>query len=250
MDFGLNLFSIRDQVDTPEKFLATAHKLKAMGYSEIQCSACPYDVELYKKVTAQVGMPVVLTHVGYDRIINDTDALMKEHEAFGCQNIGLGSMDCSKSDDEIKKQVEDLNNAARKMKERGFKFFYHNHNFEFKKMADGRFIMDYLIEEGDAINFTLDTYWLAFAKADLTEYITKMSGRIGCVHLKDGKFVKDDYYEIAPVGSGWLDFADLVPKMINAGTKHFIVEQDNAPDKGDSLGQVNMSIDWLKKNLG
>lgn len=250
MDFGLNLFSIRTEVDTHEKFLETAHKLKGMGYSELQCSACPYDVELYKSVTAKTGMPVVLTHVGYDRIVNDTDALMAEHEAFGCRNIGLGSMDCSKPDDEIKKQVEALNNAARRMNERGFKFFYHNHNFEFKKMADGRYIMDYLIEEGDALNFTLDTYWLAFAGMDLTEYITKMSGRIECVHLKDGKLVKDDYYEIAPVSSGMIDFTDIVPKMIKAGTKHFIVEQDNAPDKGDTLGQVKISIDYLKKTFG
>ena len=154
MDFGLNLFSIRDQVDTPEKFLATAHKLKAMGYSEIQCSACPYDVVLYKKVTAQVGMPVVLTHVGYDRIINDTDALMKEHEAFGCQNIGLGSMDCSKPDDEIKKQVELLNNAARKMNERGFKFFQ-----EFLKDNGILEELEALgIQEGDTVRM----YGLAF----------------------------------------------------------------------------------------
>ena len=41
MDFCLNLFSIRTEVDTHEKFLETAHKLKGMGYSELQCSACP-----------------------------------------------------------------------------------------------------------------------------------------------------------------------------------------------------------------
>lgn len=250
MDFGLNLFSIRTEVDTHEKFLATAHKLKSMGYSALQCSGCPYDVELYKKATAQTGLPVVLTHVGYDRIVNDTDALMAEHEAFGCRNIGLGSMDCSKPDDEIKKQVEALNNAARRMNERGFKFFYHNHNFEFKKMADGRYIMDYLIEEGDALNFTLDTYWLAFAGMDLTEYITKMSGRIECVHLKDGRLTKDNNYEIAHLGSGMIDFTDIVPKVLNAGAKHLIVEQDNAVDFEDTLGEVKISIDYLKKNFG
>lgn len=251
MEFGLNLYSIRTEVDTPEKFLATAQKLKDMGYSFLQCSGCPYDVELYKKMTERTGMPVVLTHVGMNRIIDETDALMAEHEAFGCRSIGLGAMpgDCLKEDDAVVEAVAKLNVAAQRMQDKGFAFFYHNHNFEFRRMADGRTIMEYMIDEAPAINFTFDTYWAQVGGVSILEYVRKLAGRIKCVHLKDYEITKSLGYRIAPVGNGNINFHDVIPAMIQSGAEYFLVEQDNAPDFDDTLGQVKQSIDYLKKNF-
>ena len=41
MKFGLNLYSIRNLVGTPEGFRETAHKLKEMGYDTLQISGVP-----------------------------------------------------------------------------------------------------------------------------------------------------------------------------------------------------------------
>ena len=46
MEFGLNLYSVRNLVGTPEGFRETAHKLKEMGYDTLQISGVPYDPEL------------------------------------------------------------------------------------------------------------------------------------------------------------------------------------------------------------
>ena len=35
------------------------------------------------------------------------------------------------------------------------------------------------------IGFTFDTYWAQYAGADPAYWIEKMTGRLGCVHLKD-----------------------------------------------------------------
>ena len=73
MEFGLNLYSIRNLIETEEAFLKTAHKLKEIGYSYMQCSAgLTYDPLLFKRVSEETGMPIVLTHASLDRIINDT----------------------------------------------------------------------------------------------------------------------------------------------------------------------------------
>ncbi len=249
MEFGLNLYSIRTNVDTPVKFLNTAAKLKEMGYDALQCSGCPYIVDMFKQATINTGMPIVLTHVPYDRIVNETDKLMLEHEEFGCRNIGIGGI---KTDDDaaVREQVEKLNAAAEKMSTNGFKFFYHNHAHEFRAMADGRLVYDYMIEEAGAFNFTFDTYWADYAGANLAEYIKKLDNKIECVHLKDGKIAADGSKSIAPVSEGVLDFKALVPMMEKSGTKHFIVEQDNAADTPDPLGQVNISINYLRKTFG
>ena len=92
MKAGLNLFSIKKLLDNEENFLATALKLKEMGYSYMQFSGMPFDAEMIARVSSASELPVVLTHVPMDRIIGDTDKLMEEHAKFGCTNIGLCMM--------------------------------------------------------------------------------------------------------------------------------------------------------------
>ena len=257
MEFGLNLYSIRNKLKTEEEFLDTAIKLKEMGYSFMQFSGVPYDADMITRVSSASGMPIVLTHVPSDRIINDTEALMDEHSKFGCKNIGLGHMDPKIITDEklCKETIEKLNIAGEKMKNNGFSFFYHNHQFEFYKYGDET-VFDYMIKNAPYINFTLDTYWLQYGGVSIVEYVEKLKDKIKCVHLKDYQIFAETtdtsvkmIPRFAPVGDGVINFKTIVPKMLDAGTKYFIVEQDNAAILPDTLGQVKRSIDYLKKEF-
>ena len=100
MQAGLNLYSIRNLISTEEDFLATAKRLREMGYSYLQFSGAPYDAEMIRRVSEASGLPVVLTHVPYDRIVGDTEALAREHLSFGCHRIGLGALPLDKLGDE------------------------------------------------------------------------------------------------------------------------------------------------------
>ena len=117
MKVGLNLYSIRNYLDTEENFLFAANELKKMGYSYIQYSGGAFDADMIKRVSEAAELPVVLTHVPMDRIINDTDALMAEHAKFGCKYIGLGSMprDVIVDKEKLKKTVADLDAAGERM---------------------------------------------------------------------------------------------------------------------------------------
>ena len=259
MEFGLNLYSVRNLVGTPEGFRETAYKLKEMGYDTMQISGVPYDPELIKSVSEETALPVVLTHVGIDRILHDTDTLMDEHAYFGCKNIGLGSFPFTSMEDHGKmvEQVAELNEAGERMAKRGFKFFYHNHHYEFYK-NDGQTVYDYMIENAPYINFTLDTYWLQYGGVDIVDYINKMSGRIDCIHLKDYQIIRKrispeetgpvspDY---APVGKGTLKWHEIIPAALASETKNFIVEEDSAALYADTLAEVKFSIDYLKANF-
>ena len=88
MEVGLNLFSIRNLITNENDFLNNLKKVKEMGYSYVQYSGGPYDPEMIKRVTKEVEMPVCLTHVPLDRILNESDKLMQEHSIFSCKNIG------------------------------------------------------------------------------------------------------------------------------------------------------------------
>lgn len=255
MDAGLNLFSIRNLIQNEKDFLDTAYKLKDMGYSYMQYSGGPYDAEMIARVSKTTNMPVYLTHVPMDRIINDTDKLMEEHASFSCENIGLGMMPIKTilDEKEFEKTVASLNAAGEKMQKNGFAFFYHHHHYEFFK-RNGKTAIEYMLKNAPYIRFTFDTYWAQYGGADVLALLDKMQGRIACVHLKDYQISLRESDgtlnpAFAPVGDGNMDFQKIVAKMKTCGVQYYFVEQDNAADLPDPLGAVQRSIRYIKSVL-
>ena len=258
MEVGLNLFSIRNHIQTEEAFLNVALKLKDAGYDYLQFSGSPLTADAIKRVVDQSGMPVYLTHMPMDRIVNDTNKLMEEHDLFGCKNIGLGMMPIESilDEDKLKETVELLNNSAYVMQKNGFKFFYHHHHYEFIKHGK-QTVFDYIINNAPNVNFTLDTYWLQYGGVQVCDFIKKLSGRIDCVHLKDYMitFKPDDenpikaFPEFAPIGDGVLDFNKIIKQFKESGAKYYFIEQDNASVLSDGLDQVIKSVKYVKENF-
>lgn len=258
MKAGLNLYSLRHAIQTEADFLKTALKLKEMGYAYLQFSGAPFDAEMITRVSRESEMPVYLTHVPMERILEDTDRLMEEHASFGCYNIGLGAMPSRVIADEAlcKKMIADLNKVGERMQKNGFQFFYHHHNYEFYKHG-GETVFDYMIANAPYINFTADTYWLQYGGASVVDMLQKLKGRIACVHLKDYAMscVKDEDGKIryvpvfAPVGDGTIDFVAAVRAAKESGAAYFFVEQDNAPSFDEPFEQVKRSINYIQKEL-
>ena len=111
-----------------------------------------------------------------------------------------------------------------------------------------------MLAEAPYINFTLDTYWVQYAGASVVDTIKKLKGRVECVHLKDYQvFVQEDGWTVkpyyCPVGDGNIDFKEVIKAARKAGTKYFIVEQDNAALLPDTLEQVERSVRFVDKNF-
>lgn len=255
MEIGLNIYSIRNLIDTEEKFIETCHKLKEIGYDFLQFSGTPYSVEKIKRELKEVGLPIRLTHMPFDRLTDDLDNLIAEHKEFGCENLGLGCIPGSfhSSEEGAIEGAKKLNEIATKAKEQGMNFFYHNHHVEFIKLSNGQQMLYYFADQAPDLNFTLDTYWVLRGGMDLCEVIERLDGRIGCVHLKDfhihlGKEQWCDVCE-CPCGDGNINFSRVIPMMKKAGAKYFIVEQDNAAYKEDTFEQVAKSLRYLKERF-
>ena len=258
-EVGLNLFSVRNLISTEEDLLDTAKKLKDMGYSFFQYSGAVFDKERIKRVSEAVGTPIRLTHMDKDRLLNETEKVIEDNLYFGNTNIGLGatSWDVMVDENKCKECVEKYNKVGEIMQKNGCKFFWHHHNMEFVQFENGQTVFDYIIENAPYINFTLDTYWLQLSGVNILEYLEKLKGRIGCVHLKDykTKFFIDEKEiprfqpEIESVGYGVLNFQAIIDKMREVGVEHYFVEQDNAAEAPDPLYQVERSIKYLQKEI-
>lgn len=251
MEIGAQLFSLRNFIKNGQDIDSTFGKIKEMGYTCVQFSGATFEPYELKDIIDKYNLPVYLTHVDATRISEDTENVIKEHKIIGCQNIGLGAMphafpfmgDIEEVDEFVKK----FSTAAQKIKDAGLKFFYHNHDFEFRKLKNGQTIFDYLVENAPDFNFTLDTYWVQRGGVALLEYIEKLSGRIECVHLKDMQTVKEGGQKFAPVGVGVINWGAVLPAFIKSGTKYAFVEQDDAVDYPDPFAQLGKSADNLKK---
>lgn len=256
MDAGLNLYSIRQLVNSGQDFFDVCDKLKKMGYAYLQISGLPLKAEEIAQVSREKELPVYLTHSPLDRILNDTDAVLEENAAFGCKNIGLGYLPPKIIADErtCKETLEKLNGIAEKIEKSGFTFFLHHHQNEFFKYGN-QTVMDFIFENMPAFHFIIDTYWLQYGGVNVEKFFEKLKGRAECIHLKDYRIALQNGSSVsfapqyAPVGAGTLDFFAIVQAAKKAGAKYFFVEQDDAGEYPDPLAQVEESIRFIREKL-
>ena len=231
MVIGAQLYTVRDFTKTPEAFAETLARVADIGYRTVQVSGtCPYEAEWLRAELDKNGLTCVLTHTAASALTGDTDKVCRDHEIFGCRNVGLGAVPGGKLTDEVYEQfVADFLPVAKRIRENGKRFFYHNHAFEFSRDQNGRRFIERLTEDfpEELLSITLDTYWVQFAGADPAAWIRKLRGRMECIHLKDMTATFKNGNRMAPVGYGNMDFDAILSAAEDACAKYLLVEQDD-----------------------
>ncbi len=243
MKLGAQFYSIRNLTQTPEDIRNSFKKIKEIGYDVAQMSGIgPIDPHMLKDISDEFSLPITCTHSSYDRIVSDTVALIQEHKIYGCPVIGLGGMPPKYrgSVDGVQAFIKEIAEPMKKIKAEGMEFAYHNHAFEFDRLSDGSRIFDILSEDCEELSFILDIYWLHYAGEDHLKYISVYGGsRMSNVHFKDMK--SEPQGAICPCGTGTIDMKAAYDACVAAGVKYAQVEQDNAPDSGDAIGEMKTS---------
>ena len=252
MKTGAQLYTVRAYTQNEKDFACTVSRIARMGYTTVQISAIGKEIrpERVREICEENGLKIVLTHSDVNRILYDTDRLIEEHDILGCDYIGLGAMpDKYRAPEWIEHFAEDFRESAKKIAAAGKLFMYHNHNFEFQKIAVPGYekpvrIMEYLMDSfaPDEMGFTLDTYWVAAAGGDVCDWIARLSGRIPCVHLKD-MAVEGMQQVMAPVMEGNLNFPAILNVLEKTDCKYLLVEQDTC--QGSPFDCLKTSYDNL-----
>lgn len=233
------LYTLREYTRTPVEIAETLNKVKALGYDAVQLSALgPIDPGALKRMLDDAGLAVCATHVSYERLRDDTAAVLDEHRLWNCRHTAIGGLpDAYKNRDGYYRFAREASEVARRLVTAGVTFSYHNHSFELEKY-DGRTGLAILYEESAADVFTseIDTYWLQHGGADPAQWIRRLQHRAPLVHLKD-MTVKDNTPIMAEVGEGNMNWPDILAACREAGVRWYIVEQDVClRDPFESLG--------------
>ncbi len=112
----------------------------------------------------------------------------------------------------------------------GIVYAWHNHDFEFKALADGSMPIDHIL--GGSLPWEADLAWVARGKADPLHWLQRFSGRVFALHVKDlakpGERADEDGW--ADPGHGVLPWGDYWKAAKAAGAQVMVAEHDNPND--------------------
>ena len=233
------LYTVRDFTNTPADIATTMKKVKQLGYDAVQCSALgAIDAHELKRIVDGEGLTICATHTDYERMRDEPQAVIDEHNLWGCKHAAIGGLPQEHRNAEgYARFAKDASEVAKRLAEGGLTFSYHNHSFELEKF-NGRTGLEILYQDSDPkyFNSELDTYWIQHGGADSAAWIRQLKGRAYIIHLKD--MAMDGRTQLfAEVGEGNLNWSAILDACKEADVEWYIVEQDTCQrDPFESLG--------------
>lgn len=230
------LYTVREYTQTTEDFATSMEKVARIGYTAVQVSAIG-DItnEDVLRITQDNGLTICNTHIGYDRLVDDLDAVIEQHKLWQTKHVAIGSMppEFRENVDGYKQFAEIANGIGEKLAAADLTFSYHNHSFELVKY-DGQTGLDLLYSETDPnyVQAEIDTYWIQHGGADPVVWIDRMKNRMPVVHLKDMVMVPDEeniwkpQQIMAEVGEGNMNWDGILKACERGGVEWYAVEQD------------------------
>ncbi|MCW3467337.1 sugar phosphate isomerase/epimerase family protein [Chitinophaga nivalis] len=169
--------------------------------------------------------------------------------------------------DDYKFMADQLNKAGEACKKAGIQIGYHNHYWEFKKLAGTQTTgYETLLKATDPalVSFELDLFWAVKSGFDPVKLFAAAPGRFVAWHVKDmdknntasltaagteGKKSMELLTGVtfAEVGTGSIDFRSIFAKAKQAGVKHLFIEQDKITI--DPYESITKSYTYLKNVL-
>ena len=249
---AVQLYTLRDHIQTAEDFDATLARLHDWGVRDVQISAIgDIPAEIQRDILNKHAMRVCVTHKNFNWLREDPQRAIDHHKTIGCSAIGIGaapeSARCNTGN--VRRFIAEVNELARVFHDAGMTFHYHNHAFEFQKLDDhAGCIMDFLLEETDpaCVCFIPDLMWMHYAGRDPVEVLQRMRGRVKVVHFKDYFMDREGFRRFCSLGQGIVDLRSCYDAVCELEMPYIAYEQDGDWTDGDPFRAAEESWAFLK----
>lgn len=241
---GIQLYTLRDVIFKDAK--SVLKQLSDLGYQELETFGYNdgmlfgMKVKEFGEYVKTLGMSVPSGHYALGKaerskamkgtILNEWERAVNDAKEVGQEYMVLAYLadDERKTLDDYKFVCEKLNRAGELCKKNNVRMNYHNHAFEFDKIGD-QVPYDLMLAELDPklVGMEMDMYWTTFAGKNPVDYFKKYPGNFEQWHLKD--MDKADRKKNADLGTGSIDFRQLLSYASLAGLKHAYLEHDTYP---------------------
>ncbi|MFE5319817.1 sugar phosphate isomerase/epimerase family protein [Paenibacillus sp. NPDC056579] len=248
MGIGVQLYTVRD--DLAKDFRGTLRRVAELGYEGVEFAGyggLPAD-EL-KQLLDELNLKPIGAHVSLQNMRNDLDKEIDYLLAIGAKYLICPYVAAEdRQDAEAWKSLfVFLGEAARRANEKGLKFAYHNHAFEFETKIGDQYVFDALYASApEHILVEMDAGWVQYAGLDTLKYIADYAGRLPLLHLKDFKGMINNQINTVELGQGEIDLPVVIQAASDADVEWLIVEQDRC--QNPPLESVATSLKWLQDN--
>ena len=240
--YGLQLYTLRDVLPKDPK--GTLKQVSSFGYKQIEGYEGPQGMfwgmknTEYRDYLDSLDMKMVSSHCDMNK---DFERKADEAAAIGMKYLICPYLGPQKNMDAYKKAAERFNECGAICKQRGMRFAYHNHDYSFKKL-DGEYPQDVMMRmtSTDSVDYEMDIYWVVAAGEDPVQWFRKYPNRFRLSHVKDKKG-----NESAILGSGQINFADILKEGRKQGLQYYIVEQEHYTGT-TPIGAIQENATYMK----
>jgi sugar phosphate isomerase/epimerase len=221
---ALQLYTLRAQARS--EFAGTVRRVAELGYDGVEFAGyggLPADglADLLK----ETGLRAAGTHVSLQALEEDLAGQIDFCDAIGCPFLVLAALPAERRyAGEVENLAPFFNTVGLQCRDREITFAYHNHDFDFAAV-NGHTLLDFLLEKTnrELVQLELDIYWAASAGVDAQDFLREHRGRVPLIHLKD---IAADGRQ-TDAGEGALDFPGILGAARDAGTRWWVVENDD-----------------------
>ena len=240
---GIQLYTLRKVASAD--LAGTLGQLGKIGYREVEFAGyynhSPSDV---RAMLDHSGLTAPSAHIAIEQLEGDAAAkTFADAKVVGHEWVTVPSLPRLTTADDWKRMAQRFNTIASQAKSAGFRFAYHNHNAEFRRVGD-TIPLEILLAETDPslVSFEMDIYWVVNGGGNPVDLLTRHPGRFKMLHVKDSMGPPD--HKMADVGAGTIDFKSIFARAKGGGIEHYFVEHDQPVDP---MAFAKNSFDHLSK---
>ncbi len=280
---GIQLYSVRQSLHKDP--YGTLAKVADAGYRYVEAAnhnarkdpgvGFGVPASAMKEHLERLGLQIVGSHIN-PLDINSIDDVLDYHQELGNEQIGCDIEFYPYNNlDYVKERCSVFNAIGERCRQRGMRFYYHNHYQEFQ-IFDSKTVFQWIMEYTDPelVFLELDTYWVARGGVDPVALIQEHNQRLVLLHQKD--FPKEapqplsmydglinpdatinmDVFDatkhprcFVEIGSGSLPIQDIINAAQDAPhLEYILLEQDHT--QLDEILSIQRSMEGFKKFTG
>ncbi len=226
---GIQLYTVRDLFK--QNPAGVLKMLAQAGFTQVEFAnlePLPISPREFRKIADDVGITFPSSHFNPNIFFDTPQKAIDIAGELGAKYVINSWIDeKERTNAGYRDQAEKFNVLGASMRKAGFRYGFHNHEFEFKKMDGEKTGYDLLLQNTDPtlVDMELDMYWVVDGGADIIDLLTRYPGRFKLAHIKDrtadGKMVN--------VGEGVIDWKTAIAKAKDVGIEYYFVEHDEPP---------------------
>jgi sugar phosphate isomerase/epimerase len=246
--FGLQLYTIRDIFEKDPR--GALKQISTFGYKQIEGYERAPGIfwgmknTEFKKYTDELGMFFISSHCDIEK---DFERKADEAAAVGMKYLVYNWPYSQQPMDEYKRKAALFNTCGETCRKAGLRFAYHNYESSFQ-LVDGVYPHDVLMKETDSslVDHQMDIYWVVTAGQDPETWFKKYPNRFRLCHIKDRVKGTTKREDTCDLGTGSIDFPQILKTAKKNGMEYFIAEQEHYPNS-TSLKSAAADAAYMRK---